>query len=237
MARQIGRDSGSMKIEAFVVLFLAQVTGYLIGGIPFAYIVTWLKTGKDIRAIGSGNVGATNVGRLLGLPYFFLVFFLDFAKGAGPVLLAQYLARNTSLPGAEFLPPVVGFTAILGHLFPIYLGMKGGKGVATAIGVLLCLTPWATLVGLATWIVLTLASRMVSFGSVGFAAAFAIAHLLITGEPWSRDQLPLSILVLLLAVLIVVKHRSNISRILAGTEPKLSFGSKSKGSEPAEHVS
>jgi glycerol-3-phosphate acyltransferase PlsY len=212
-----------MKLEAFVVLLVAQVAGYLVGGIPFAYVVTWLKTGQDIRQIGSGNVGATNVGRLLGLPYFFLVFFLDFAKGAGPVLLAQYLAKNSGWSGAEFLPPVVGFTAILGHLFPIYLGMKGGKGVATAIGVLLCLTPKGTLVGLGVWIVLTLASRMVSVGSIGFAVAFAVAHLAWTPNPWSRDHLPLSILVVLLAVLIIVKHRANIGRILNGTESRLSL--------------
>jgi glycerol-3-phosphate acyltransferase PlsY len=215
-----------MRIDAFVTLFLAQVAGYLIGGIPFAFIVTWLKTGKDIRTIGSGNVGATNVGRLLGLPYFFLVFVLDFAKGAIPVLVAQFLARQGTLPAAEFLPPVVGFTAILGHLFPVYLGMKGGKGVATAIGVLLCLTPWATLMGLGTWIAVVLLTRMISLGSIAFALAFAVAHLWLTPTPWERDSLPLTSLVVALAILIVFKHRSNLGRVWAGTEPRISFGKK-----------
>ncbi|MBY0587790.1 glycerol-3-phosphate 1-O-acyltransferase PlsY [bacterium] len=215
-----------MKVDAFVTLFLAQLAGYFIGGIPFAFLVTWLKTGRDIRTIGSGNVGATNVGRLLGLPYFFLVFLLDFAKGAGPVLIAQYFARQGTLPAAEFLPAVVGFTAILGHLFPIYLGMKGGKGVATAIGVLLCLTPWATLVGLATWILIVLLTRMISLGSMAFAIAFAVAHLVMTPTPWVREQWPLTLLVIVLALLILIKHRANFARILAGTEPKISLGKK-----------
>lgn len=233
-----------MSPTTVLILLLAQVLGYLIGSIPFAYVVTRLKTGQDIRTVGSGNVGATNVGRLLGFRYFILVFVLDFLKGAAPVLIAGWIANRPSPPeGSEYLPVVVGFAAILGHLFPIFLGMKGGKGVATTIGVLLCLVPWPTIAGLLGWIVVTLVSRMVSAGSIAFAMTFALVYFLMPLGPWSIDidqpaawsaaRAPLSALVAILATLIIVKHRSNVARILAGTEPRIRlFGSKTKPTDP-----
>ena len=210
-----------MDMQAFGVLLAGQVVGYLVGGIPFAYLVALWKTGKDIRTQGSGNVGATNVGRLLGFRYFILVFILDFAKGAIPVLIAQYLSRNGMVAGAEYLPEVVGFAAILGHIFPIYLGMKGGKGVATTIGVLICLVTWPTIAGLAAWILLVLLTRMISVGSIGFAITFAAVYLFLSPNPWGTSSLALTGLVITLAVLVIVKHTSNVKRIIAGTEPKI----------------
>lgn len=235
-----------MDTWSFTVLLAGQVVGYLIGGIPFGYLVTRWKTGQDIRQQGSGNIGATNVGRVLGLHYFLLVFFLDFCKGALPVLGALML-RERIAPPATFLPEVVGFAAILGHVFPIYLHMRGGKGVATTMGVLVCLAPVATLVGLAAWSILVLATRMISVGSIGFATALVLTHFLRTPEPFSTTvrfvpldspshkvpglaiellepvwpNLALSTVILLVAVLVVARHLGNIRRIVAGTEPRI----------------
>lgn len=223
-----------MDMHAFLTLLTGQVAGYLVGGIPFAYLVARWKTGRDIRTIGSGNVGATNVGRLLGFRYFILVFLLDFAKGALPVLAAQYVAAHDMANSPQYLPEVVGFAAILGHVFPIYLGMKGGKGVATTIGVLLCLVTWPTLAGLGAFILLVLLTRMISVGSIGFAVTFAVVYQLITPEPWGSSKLALSSLVMVLAALVILKHTSNVKRIISGTEPKISlFGSRKKSVESA----
>lgn len=227
-----------MDMHAFLILLAGQVAGYLVGGIPFAYLVARWKTGRDIRTIGSGNVGATNVGRLLGFHYFILVFALDFAKGALPVLAAQHLSSHGMTNGPHYLPEVVGFAAILGHVFPIYLGMKGGKGVATTIGVLLCLVTWPTLAGLGAFILLVLLTRMISAGSIAFAVTFAVVYQLITAEPWGSSKVALSSLVMVLAALVILKHSSNVKRIISGTEPKISlFGSRKRPDEsaPSDH--
>lgn len=221
-----------MNMQTFLILLAGQVVGYLIGGIPFAYLVVRWRTGQDIRTIGSGNVGATNAGRLLGFQYFILVFLLDFAKGALPVLAAKALSDSGRLSGADYLPEVVGFATILGHLFPIYLGMKGGKGVATTIGVLLCLVPYATLAGLAAWVVLVLVTRMVSVGSLAFAVAFAVVYLFSAESPWAASEIALTGIVILLAVMIILKHRTNIRRVIEGTEPRIRFR-RSRGDSEA----
>lgn len=220
-----------MDMHAFLMLLAGQVVGYLVGGIPFAYLVARWKTGQDIRKIGSGNVGATNVGRLLGFRYFLLVFALDFAKGALPVLGAQHLSSHGMTGAPQYLPEAVGFAAILGHLFPIYLGMKGGKGVATTIGVLLCLVTIPTLAGLGAFILLVLLTRMISVGSIAFAVTFAVVYQLITPEPWGPSKVALSSLVMVLAALVILKHTSNVKRIISGTEPKIGLFKSRKKSE------
>jgi glycerol-3-phosphate acyltransferase PlsY len=208
-------------MQAFLVLLAGQLGGYLAGGIPFAYLITRWKTGRDIRAVGSGNVGATNVGRLLGLQYFILVFVLDFAKGVLPVLLARCLSQSVPLAGASYLPEVVGFAAILGHVFPIYLGMRGGKGVSTTIGVLVSLVPWETLAGLLAFLVVTAMTRWVSAGSIAFVAMLAGVYFARSSAPWNHENIALSAIVLFIAALVIIKHRSNIARILSGTEPRV----------------
>lgn len=225
-----------MDTRGVVVLLVGQVLGYLIGGIPFGYLVTRWKSGEDIRRQGSGNIGATNVGRVLGVRYFVLVFVLDFCKGALPVLAALALRRQGDLL-ATYLPEAVGFAAILGHIFPIYLNMRGGKGVATTIGVLVCLAPIATFVGLATWVILVLITRTISIGSIGFAVALIVTHFLTTAAPFSTTtrilgsdpataeivwpNAALSTVIVLVAVLVIVRHVGNIRRILLGTEPRI----------------
>lgn len=211
---------------AWVTLFLGELAGYLIGAIPFAYLIARVRAGIDIRTVGSGNVGATNVGRLLGFRYFVLCFLLDFLKGVLPVSIAIFLRSRHLAPADEpnpflFLPELVGLATILGHVYPVFLKFKGGKGVATTIGVLGVLTPTSTLLGLAAFLVLLMLTRMVSVGSIGFATMFALSFLLTTHDPLERTNIAMTVFVLVVASLIVIQHRSNVGRIIAGTESQV----------------
>ena len=206
-----------------ILLALIPLT-YLVGSIPFGLIVGKAK-GIDPRKAGSGNIGATNIGRLLGGKFFALVFTLDLLKGALPVLAAGAILgfhaddRRTCL-----LWILVGFAAILGHLFSLFLKFKGGKGVATSAGVLLGFFPYFTLAILAAiviWIVIFCFTRYVSVASMLGALAFPIAYAslgIARGWPILGSQLPLLIFAILVPLMIIIKHRGNISRLLAGTE-------------------
>lgn len=210
---------------------------YLIGSIPFGLIVG-LARGVDPRKAGSGNIGATNVGRLLGGKFFALVFTLDLLKGMIPTALAAALLHDTALTATDYLLwLLVGFAAIAGHMFSVFLRFHGGKGVATSAGVLLGLFPYFTLPGLlsiVTWLILFKAKGYVSLASMVGAGLFPVFYLaiaLVRGwEPFAA-QLPLLIFAVVMALLIIYKHRSNIARLRAGTESR--FG---KTSEPREHV-
>ena len=205
---------------------------YLLGSVPFGLIVG-LSRGIDPRKAGSGNIGATNLGRLLGGRYFALVFVLDLLKGLLPMLAAAMVLRNQTRDWQTYvLWLMVGFAAILGHMFSIFIGFKGGKGVATSTGVVLGLFPYFTLPGLAAamvWGVLFKITRYVSLASIVGVMVFPLAYLaigLLWRPPWpvAGEQLPLLIFSTIMAFLIVVKHRSNVSRLLAGTENR--FGQK-----------
>ncbi len=212
------------------IIFVCIVASYLIGAIPFGYVVGWLK-GIDIRQHGSGNIGATNVGRVLGRSYGLLVFGLDVLKGFAPTLLASLAIARWGPSGAAYLLGVVASASgcILGHVFPIYLGFRGGKGVATSLGVLLGIYPYFTLAGVGAfllWVALTLGSRYVSVGSVGAAVAFPIVFVVLSrwraGSWGGADVLwPLYVFSVLIAALVVWRHRSNIRRLLNGTEPQI----------------
>jgi acyl phosphate:glycerol-3-phosphate acyltransferase len=208
------------------VLLLLIPVAYLAGSIPFGLLVG-LSRGVDVRKGGSGNIGATNVARLLGTRYFFLVFVLDLLKGLVPVAVAGMLLRGQE-PGWQgyALWLLVGFAAIAGHMFSIFLKFRGGKGVATSAGVLLGVWPYFTLpalAGIAVWIVCFKLTRYVSLGSILGAGTFPLWYLLFglaRGWDVSGAQLPLMVFAVLMALLVVVRHRSNISRLRAGTEPK-----------------
>jgi glycerol-3-phosphate acyltransferase PlsY len=199
-------------------------------------LVVGLAKGVDPRKQGSGNIGATNVGRLLGGRYFALVFLLDLLKGLLPMAAAGWVihARLTEEPGwtVYLLWLGVGFAAILGHLFSLFLKFKGGKGVATSAGVALGLFPyftWAALIAGAVWVAVFLAKRYVSLASmvavVVFAAAYAVIAELRGWHPFTR-QLPLMLFALLVAALILLRHRANIARLLAGTEHRAGRSAK-----------
>ena len=212
---------------------------YVMGSIPFGLLVGLAK-GVDPRKQGSGNIGATNVGRLLGVRFFALVFTLDLLKGLLPVAVAGWVARQllaNPVHRADWelylLWLLVGFAAILGHMFSLFLKFKGGKGVATSAGVALGVYPFFTLptaIAMAAWIVVFYARRYVSLASMIAALVFAAAYAVIAQwrgwHPFAQ-QLPLLLFALLIAALIIVRHRSNITRLLAGTESR--FTPKPKG--------
>jgi acyl phosphate:glycerol-3-phosphate acyltransferase len=230
---------------AFVQILLA----YLLGSIPSAWLAgTWVK-GIDIRRHGSGNMGATNVFRVLGPGPGVAVLLADVAKGAAAVLLLPQLAPqgplvwwqdSGALAASAWWPCLLGLAAVLGHSYTIFLGFKGGKGVATSLGVFLALAPFATLVALAVFGVIFWATRMVSAGSLAAAAILPSAVVLFKEwRPWGFREVfyfgmdqgnwqsrPVLCLAMVLALLVWLKHVPNIRRILAGTESRVGAGGK-----------
>jgi glycerol-3-phosphate acyltransferase PlsY len=192
------------------MLWLLVALGYLLGSIPFGVIITSRFANKDVRAEGSGNIGATNVARVAGKKLGALVLVLDALKGTLPVLLGVRLAPDDAL-----LHVCIATAAFLGHVFPVWLKFKGGKGVATALGVLLVLLPIPALIGFAGWITVMLIFRVSSVGSL-LGGALAIGSSFLLGNP-----LPYSLLAVGLLLAMIATHRSNIQRMLKGTENKI----------------
>lgn len=197
---------------------------YVIGSIPTGLLVGLAK-GIDPRRAGSGNIGATNLGRLLGARYFFLVFILDVIKGALPVALAGWILHDEPLNRMHYLLwLLVGFATLLGNLFSLFLKFRGGKGVATSTGLVLGLFPYFTLPGVLAAGVFGFVLKGWGYISLGSIAAAASFPLLYAGIGfWRRwdvlgAQLPLLIFAVVVAALVIWKHRSNIARLRAGTE-------------------
>jgi acyl phosphate:glycerol-3-phosphate acyltransferase len=189
---------------------LAILIAYLSGSLPFAYLAGRAFGGIDLRQHGSGNLGATNVYRAVGLPAAFAVFVLDAAKGAVPVLL---LPAHGSL--GEWWSIAYGVAAILGHVRPLFfLWRRGGKGVATAAGVFFALTLLPTALATGLWILVLVATRYVSVASLAAATALPIAQLLLRGPH------PVFWMALVTAVFVWWTHRGNIARLRRGDEPK-----------------
>ena len=205
---------------------------YLVGSIPFGYLVARAR-GVDIFAQGSGNVGATNVGRVLGRWFGILVFALDFAKGAGPVVAARCLlpADAEGLWSRGLLEVGAGMAAFVGHLFPIYLRFRGGKGVATGAGVVAVLFPLPALTAFLTWLGVVAATRYISLASSLAAVALVAMHLGPNGVDLTD---PRTVFALVAGLLVVVKHRGNWRRLRDGTESRLGerplFDSFARGS-------
>ncbi len=202
----------------YLLLGLTLAAGYLIGSVPFGWLVSRWR-GVDILRQGSGNIGATNVGRVLGRRYGALVFALDFAKGALPVLAASFLPEQGLPP--DSLPTAAGVAAFLGHLFPVYLRFHGGKGVATGVGVVAVLLPWLALSVLAVWVVVLAASRYVSLASLTAAVLLTALRLAFTPAPWSRDHVVATAFCLFGTVFVFLRHAGNIRRLLHGSENRL----------------
>lgn len=199
----------------------AVLLAYLIGAVPFGFLIFYQVKGIDVRTVGSGNIGATNVGRNLGFRYFILVFLLDMLKGFLPTLLlprgVQALAGGVPADVSVF----VALAAILGHNFPIYLKFRGGKGVATSLGAVLALDPSATLAAVLGFAVVMSVTSYVSLSSIMGGFSFAASHFLSVQEPWSVEHRGVSVLTVALLVLLIVRHRKNLGRIINGTEPKV----------------
>lgn len=187
--------------------WLLVVLGYLSGSIPFGVLVTSRFAKKDVRAEGSGNIGATNVARVAGKKLGALVLLLDAAKGAAPVLLGLRL-----WPELPWLHVATAAAAFAGHVFPVWLRFQGGKGVATALGVLLVLLPLPALVGFVTWVVVLVLTRTSSLGSL-LGGLLAIVASFVLHSP-----LPYSLLGVGLLAAMVVTHRGNIQRLVARKE-------------------
>ncbi len=202
---------------------ISILVSYLIGSIPFAYIYGKVFKGIDIRNFGSGNIGATNVLRILGTKAGITVMLLDMIKGFIPVFLVlEVFQWNLQF---SWLPVVIGISAIIGHTFTIFLLFKGGKGVATAAGVFLALSPLVFLVALCLFILIVAFTKYVSLGSI-FASLFLLVTHLISYDPNNPFVLYFTVIV---TFFIILKHKSNISRLIKGTENKISFKKKTDG--------
>jgi glycerol-3-phosphate acyltransferase PlsY len=226
--------------HVWIIALAACTLSYLVGAIPFGFLVARQLKGIDIRSVGSGNIGATNVGRLLGFRFFLLVFALDLLKGLIPPLGFPLALRSLGVPLSADLPVLIGLAAILGHNFPVYLGFKGGKGVATSLGVLLALDPLACVVAAVGFFAVFLLFRYVSLSSIAGAFAFGAGHFARTDHPWSRENLAMSLLSLAIGVLLVVRHHKNLRRIFEGTEPRVPLrwpkGSRSSAAKPGGRI-
>ena len=201
------------------VLWMLVVAGYLLGSIPFGYLLVRLQ-GRDIRAMGSGNIGATNVARSAGWSVGAATLILDTAKG----FFAVWLIGHFSGGNIRFMT-YAGLAAILGHIFPVWLKFSGGKGVATALGVFLEICWPAVAVAVAVFAIVVLFWRYVSLGSVSAAAALPLLVYLLYA-PGHAPPLAVSTGTLLAAFLVILKHRWNIERLMIGTEPRFELRRK-----------
>ena len=198
--------------------YLLVLLAYLIGSIPFSYLVGRFLKGIDIRQIGSGNLGATNVSRGLGVKYGLLVLALDAAKGFFPVYFLVGL--NSGIWGKDHLMIALAAGVILGHIFPVYLGFRGGKGAASGLGTCLAMIPKATLLVLVVFLITVLITRFVSLGSIMASLTLPFAFM---GTYWERamgDGTPILCGTVFLAALVVFRHRSNIVRLVHGKEDR-----------------
>ena len=190
------------------VTALILIGAYLVGSIPFSYLVAKWR-GIDVRTVGSGNVGATNVMRSAGTVPGLVAFALDAAKGAVAVLVAQRLTREPGVPAAAAL------AAVLGHIFPVWLRFKGGKGVATGAGAFVPLAPLAAGLAVLAFAIVTGLTRYVSLGSILGAATLAVLAFV------TQPDAAVAWMAAACSALIIVKHRDNISRLRRGEERKL----------------
>jgi glycerol-3-phosphate acyltransferase PlsY len=197
------------------------VISYLVGSIPFGYVIAIAK-GVDVRKEGSGNIGATNVGRVLGRKFGAIIFVLDLLKGFAVVLLVPIFVSDIEFPATSdnLLVILCGLCVLLGHAFPVYLKFKGGKAVATSFGVFIWLAPIPVAIAFGVWILTVIVSRYVSLGSMAGAIALMGGVIGMGSSPFGSGKY-LTALSIAVAILIITKHISNIKRIIACTESRV----------------
>jgi glycerol-3-phosphate acyltransferase PlsY len=203
-----------------LTLAVAVAGSYLLGSIPFGYLAGRIA-GIDIRKTGSGNIGATNVVRVLGKQYGYAVFALDFLKGFAAVKMSMLIAAGArlELSSPEMFGILAAVGSVIGHCFSPWLKFKGGKGVATSAGALFGLMPLAALIGTAIWILIFWLTRYVSLASVASAIALPLVIFVIGWEDQTYGK-PLFWFSVIIAVVVIWRHRSNLSRLLRGSEPR-----------------
>lgn len=213
-----------MTLDNFMwLIFLAA---YLCGSIPFGLMIVRAVAGVDLRTMGSGNIGATNAGRVLGKTGGAAILLLDALKGAGPTLAAPWMATTFSAAlTSQQAQVLAAVAAILGHMFPVWLGFRGGKGVATALGAISVLAPWGTLVAAVVFAAAFAIKRIVSLSSILAAVGFGLYQLWeLRPDPFSEEKWTLAAFSISIPVLIIIRHKSNIVRFAHGEEPRFGSG-------------
>ena len=216
-------------MAGWLIEAVGVVCAYLLGSVPFGLLLARLK-GVDIRKVGSGNIGATNVFRSVSKPLGVATFACDMLKGFVPAFVFPWLMAKAGRPAFSEFGLLCGCVAITGHNWPVFAGFKGGKGISTSAGVLFGVAPAAVGVGLAAWIVLLVVTRYVSVASIGAAVVVpASAWILYLNKGWI---LPTALT--LLGALAVWRHKGNIERLVKGTEHRFSF--KKKTAQPRRNT-
>ena len=219
-------------VNSLLPTVIPVLASYLVGSIPFGLLVARFAKGVDIRTVGSGNIGATNVARSIGKSWGILVLILDAIKGLVPTLFFPLMTMSDGDPGINHVHVLCGLAAILGHMFPCWLNFSGRKGVATALGVVVVLVPFASLVATGVFALSFAVWRIVSLSSILAAISFAGFSLWnLWPDPLSSEKWSLTAFSLAIPLLIVIRHRSNLGRLLKGEEPR--FGQKPEP-KPAE---
>jgi len=211
--------------SAWIIIAIA----YLIGAVPFGLLIAKRVSGIDLREFGSGNIGTSNAVRAMGRRWGFVVFLLDFLKGLLPVLACYKLVADQEL---HLLQVLTGTAAVLGHCYPIYLGFRGGKGVATGCGAIVAINPFIFVSGGVVWLITRFTTRYAGLASIMMGLTFPFAA---WAFDWYTGRARPELLVgsTLLTILILVRHRSNMMRMLKGTEPRI--GEKVENSPAARN--
>ncbi len=209
-----------------VLAIIAIIISYLVGSIPFAYIFVRLFKGIDIRKEGSGNVGFTNATRVIGVKLGIIVLLADMGKGVLAVLAISKLGMAQSNALVGYMPVLCGLFAVIGHIWTIFLGFHGGKGVATSLGVFIAICPIAGLVSLGVWLIIVAITEYVSVGSMFMCINFSALSFVLNSNYFIRDTdiWSIRIVAILITIIVIFKHTDNIKRLIKGEERKFSFG-------------
>jgi len=221
-----GLIPAKLSLGMILACLLIVVTAYLLGSVPSGYVLVRLFRHQDIRQTGSGNIGATNVLRSGGKGLAAATFLMDMLKGCAAVWLGGAMGGLLA-PGAapDDMRALAALVAVLGHIFPVWLGFKGGKGVSTGFGVFLAASPWAALAAISVFIVVLALSRYVSLASILGAGSFPLFAWWLGRIHVCADRTPFFVAVeIAVALLLIAKHHQNIRRLLSGTESR--FGAK-----------